>query len=191
MLRRLLLLMCALPVLATGQEELSPLLEDELPVLVLERRPKMVLGWLEYVRLPLSGMRVKTKLDPGAKTSSMQATNLEYFQRADRPWVRFDFTDTNLDTGRLESYRLEGPLVREVEIKRHGAPNVTRPVVAMQFCLFHQLYQAEFSLTDRDKFNYSILLGRSFLAAVALVDSSEMFLSRPNCEGNTFVQEVM
>jgi len=173
MLRRLLLLMCALPVL------------------VLERRPKMVLGWLEYVRLPLSGMRVKTKLDPGAKTSSMQATNLEYFQRADRPWVRFDFTDTNLDTGRLESYRLEGPLVREVEIKRHGAPNVTRPVVAMQFCLFHQLYQAEFSLTDRDKFNYSILLGRSFLAAVALVDSSEMFLSRPNCEGNTFVQEVM
>jgi len=45
--------------------------------------------------------------------------------------------------------------------------------------------------TDRDKFNYATLLGRSFLAVVALVDSSEIFLSRPNCEGNTFVQEVM
>jgi len=187
----LLSLLCALPVLAAGQEEANPLLEDELPVVALEKRPKMILGWLEYVRLPLSGLRVKTKLDPGAKTSSMQATNLEYVERAGRTWVRFDFTDQNLDTGRQESHRLEGPLVREVEIKRHGAPNVIRPVVAMQFCLFHQLYQAEFSLTDRDKFNYSILLGRSFLAVVALVDSSEIFLSRPNCEGNTFVQEVM
>ena len=39
-----------------------------------EKRPKMILGWLESVRLQQSGMRIKTKLDPGAKTSSMQAT---------------------------------------------------------------------------------------------------------------------
>lgn len=177
---------------------LSPLLLLVLlsaPVMVAaeaapEKRPKMILGWLESVRLQQSGMRIKTKLDPGAKTSSMQATNVQRFDREGESWVRFDFTDVDLDTGREETHRLEGPMVREVVIKRHGAPNVTRPVVAMEFCLFHQIYRAEFSLADRDKFNYAILLGRSFLAKVALVDPSETFLSRPACEGNVQVEET-
>ena len=155
------------------------------------RAPKMILGWLESTRLAGADMRIKTKLDPGAKTSSLQGTNIEYFQRDGQTWVRFDFTDTDLDTEQQETHRLEGRLMRKVVIKRHGAPNVTRPVVSQQFCLFHQLYNTEFSLTDRAKFNYAMLLGRSFLADVALVDSSETFLSRPACEGNTYVQDVL
>ncbi|AFU97535.1 ATP-dependent zinc protease [Simiduia agarivorans] len=155
------------------------------------KSPKMILGWLESVRLQQADMRIKTKLDPGAKTSSMQASNIEYFKKGSKTWVRFDFTDTNLDTKKEETHRFEAPLTREVIIKRHGAPNITRPVVAMQFCLFHQVYRAEFSLADRDKFNYSILLGRSFLSTVALVDSGEIFLSSPQCEGNTLIQEAL
>lgn len=155
------------------------------------RDPKMILGWLESTRLEGPGIRVKTKLDPGAKTSSMQATNIEYFQRSEKPWVRFDFSDINLDTDEEETHKLEGPLVREVVIKRHGAPNVTRPVVAQEICLYHQIYRAEFSLTDRDKFNYAILLGRSFLANVTLVDSAEIFLSRPACDGHTAVRDLI
>ncbi len=155
-----------------------------------EKQPKMILGWLESVRLMQADMRIKTKLDPGAKTSSMQATEVERFQKQGKTWVRFNFTDIDLDTGEEETHQLEGPLVREVVIKRHGAANVTRPVVSMEFCLYHQIYRAEFSLADRDKFNYAILLGRSFLSSVALVDSSEIFLSRPACEGNALVQET-
>ncbi len=155
------------------------------------RAPKMIMGWLESVQLLPANMRIKTKLDPGAKTSSMQATNIEYFDKQGEPWVRFDFTDTNLNTKKRETHRLEGPLVRRVVIKRHGAKNIIRPVVAMNFCLYHQVYRTEFSLADRRKFNYAILLGRSFLSKVALVDSSETFLSRPACEGNTFIQDAL
>jgi hypothetical protein len=151
----------------------------------------MILGWLETTELLGSDMRIKTKLDPGAKTSSMQATNIEQLERDGQPWVRFDFTDEDVDTDEERTLRLEGPLVREVVIKRHGAPNVTRPVVAMEICLYHQIYRAEFSLTDRDKFNYAILLGRSFLAGVALVDSAETFLSRPDCKGHTAVRDLV
>jgi len=158
--------------------------------LAQERQPKIILGWLESIRLQQSDMRIKTKLDPGAKTSSMQATNIERFQKEGQHWLRFEFTDIDLDTNQEETHLLTGPLIREVVIKRHGAPNVTRPVVAMEFCLYHQIYRAEFSLADRDKFNYAVLLGRSFLSKVALVDSSETFLSRPTCEGNVSVQEV-
>jgi hypothetical protein len=161
------------------------------PAIGQGKNPKMILGWLESTTLAGTGMRIKTKLDPGAKTSSLQATNIEYVERDGRTWVRFDFTDTDLDTEQMQTHRVEGPLVREVVIKRHEAENVTRPVVTMQFCLYHQLYRTEFSLADRGKFNYSMLLGRSFLSKVALVDSSEIFLSRPACEGNTLVQEAL
>lgn len=154
------------------------------------RAPRMILGWLETTELMASGMRIKTKLDVGAKTSSMQATKLEHFKKDGKPWVRFDFTDTDVFTEKEQTLRLEGPLVREVVIKRHGAPNVTRPVVTQEFCLYNQLYRAEFSLTDRGKFNYAILLGRSFLSEVALIDPAETFLSRPACEGNSKVRDI-
>ena len=156
-----------------------------------ERQPKMILGWLETTEFVDSGMRIKTKLDPGARTSSMQATNIEHFTRDGAPWVRFDFTDEDMVTGKEQTLHLQGPLVREVQIKRHGAPNVTRPVVAQEICLYHQIYRAEFSLTDRDKFNYAILLGRVFLEDVALVDSSETFLSQPDCDGHTAVRNLI
>ncbi|UTA46472.1 ATP-dependent zinc protease [Simiduia sp. 21SJ11W-1] len=155
------------------------------------RAPKMVVGWLESVQLLPADMRIKAKLDTGAKTSSLHAKNIEYFKKDGKTWVRFDFTDTNLDTKKKETHRLEGPLTREVVIKRHGAKNITRPVVAMNFCLYHQVYRTEFSLANRSKFNYSVLLGRSFLSKVALVDSSEIFLSRPACEGNNFIQDAL
>jgi hypothetical protein len=154
------------------------------------RNPRMVLGWLETTQLVGSGVRIKTKLDVGAKTSSMQATNIERFEREGEPWVRFDFTDEDVDSEKMHTLRLEGPLVREVVIKRHGAPSITRPVVTQEFCLYNQIYRTEFSLADRGKFNYSILLGRSFLSRVALVDPSETFLSRPSCEGDTTVLDI-
>lgn len=154
------------------------------------RAPKLILGWLETTQLSGAGMRIKTKLDVGAKTSSMQATNIVHFQRDGKPWVSFDFTDMGVNTRKEQTLRREGPLVREVTIKRHGAANVTRPVVTQEFCLYNQIYRTEFSLTDRDKFNYAILLGRSFLSEVALIDSSETFETRPNCDGNTSVRVV-
>jgi len=162
-----------------------------LPSLADVRAPKMILGWLETTQLMDSGMRIKTKLDVGAKTSSMQATDIEHFQRDGKPWVSFDFVDTDVETREEKTLRLEGPLVREVVIKRHGAPNVTRPVVTQEFCLYNQVYRAEFSLTDRGKFNYAILLGRSFLSEVALIDSAETFLSRPACESKPKVVTII
>jgi hypothetical protein len=154
------------------------------------RAPKMILGWLETTQILGSDMRIKTKLDVGAKTSSMQATNIQHFEKDGKPWVRFDFTDEDVDTEKVHTLRLEGPLVREAEIKRHGAPSVTRPVVTMAICVYNQLYRTEFTLTDRGNFNYAILLGRSFLSKVALVDASALFLSRPNCEGDTTVLDI-
>ena len=155
-----------------------------------ERTPKLILGWLESAHILGSDMRIKVKLDPGAKTSSILATNVERFERDGNPWVRFDFHDEDVDTEKKHALRLEGPLVRDAVIKRHGAPSVTRPVVTQVICLHNQLFRTEFTLADRGNFNYTMLLGRSFLSKVAIVDSSATFLSRPNCKGDNTVVEI-
>ncbi|MEE4143834.1 MAG: RimK/LysX family protein [Halieaceae bacterium] len=175
----------------TAIASLLLLLAPGWPAMADTRAPKMILGWLETTELVGADMRIKTKLDVGAKTSSIQAINIERFERDGDPWVKFDFTDEDVDTEKEQTLRLEGPLVREVVIKRHGAKSITRPVVALELCLFHQIYRAEFSLADRGKFNYSILLGRSFLEKVAVIDPSETFLSRPSCEGHTTVMDIV
>ena len=57
-----------------------------------DRVPKLILGWLETTQILGSDMRIKVKLDPGAKTSSLQATNVQRFERDGNPWVRFDLS---------------------------------------------------------------------------------------------------
>ncbi|MEM8561069.1 MAG: RimK/LysX family protein [Pseudomonadota bacterium] len=153
--------------------------------------PKLVLGWLEPVDLVGKEMRVKAKLDVGALTSSMHAQNIERFERDGETWVRFEFTHENELTQENQTLELEGPLVRNVLIKRHGAPSIRRPVITHTFCLYNQIYRAEFSLTDRTEFIYPILLGRSFLSEVALIDSSETFLSEPICTTGEDVVDIL
>jgi len=46
----------------------------------------------------------------------------------------------------------------------------------LAICKNGRVYETEFTLNDRSNFNYPILLGRSFLENVALVDAGETFL---------------
>lgn len=117
-------------------------------------------GWLEWVVLEPWGIKLKGKLDTGAKTSSLHAVDIEYFQRDGKEWVRFKTFDPRRKT---KPVIIERPLLRDVRIKRHTAAYQERPVVALDVCLGGRLVTAEFSLIDRGRFNYPVLLGRSLL----------------------------
>lgn len=117
-------------------------------------------GWLEWVVLEPWGLKLKGKLDTGAKTSSLHAVDIEYFQREGKTWVRFKTFDPRRKT---KVVTIERPLIRNVRIKRHKAVDQERPVVALDVCLGDRLITTEFSLIDRGRFNYPVLLGRRVL----------------------------
>ncbi len=135
-----------------------------------------VYGYLEKVDLPGVGLALKARLDTGATTSSVHAVEIETFEREGQTWVRF-----RLDHGDERGPLVERPVARWVRIKRKGAPPQRRPVVRLDLCLGDQLRRVEVSLSDRSDFLYPVLLGRNFLAGVALVDSSRRFTARPGC----------
>ncbi|MEP1215723.1 MAG: RimK/LysX family protein [Marinobacter sp.] len=155
------------------------------------------LGFVEWVVLEETGLRLKARLDTGAKTSSLHAVNVEPFEKDDEEWVSFqlplaDHQDQDdADGANLEEVILEFslPVERTVKIKRKGAPSQRRFVVNMEFCIAGTTHKTEFSLTDRSKFSYPALLGRRFMSDDnILIDSSDAFLSQKECEHKSLAE---
>ncbi|MCK0164166.1 ATP-dependent zinc protease [Marinobacter sp. S6332] len=151
------------------------------------------LGFVEWVVMNDTGLRLKARLDTGAKTSSLHAVNVEEFKQDDQKWVKFqipladhkdhpvdDESSINQEEIILE---LERPVVRTVLIKRKGAPSQRRYVVMMDFCIAGTHHQTQFSLTDRGNFSYPVLLGRRFMRDDnILIDSADSFIANKECE---------
>ncbi|MBT3504567.1 MAG: hypothetical protein HN475_02165 [Piscirickettsiaceae bacterium] len=138
----------------------------------ITRNKQIVAGWLENVVLEPWQIKLRAKLDTGAKTSSLHAIDIQRFTQNGEPWVRF-LTEDKKNEVSLKPVEL--PVKREVKIKSHHKDAVSRPVVELQLCLNGHLYKGEFSLVDRSRFNYPILLGRRVLKQRILVDASMTF----------------
>lgn len=138
-----------------------------------------VYGWVEFVELHLNGqpLRLKAKLDTGARSSSLDATDITPFERDHQRWVRFRVSLPGLKQSQI----MEQPVERYVRIKRHSGPYDRRPVIRMQLCLGDELRTVDVNLTDRGRFIYPLLLGRKALARLAVVDPARTFIREPAC----------
>ena len=139
-----------------------------------------VLGWVEEGLILPERVAVKFKLDTGALTSSMHAENIDHFEKDGEDWVRFTVELEDINTDKQVRTRLERPLIRDIKVRGAGGAE-ERPVVLMKVCLGSQMYEEQFSLNDRDKMNYPVLIGRRTLEKVGLVDSSKTFTIEPSC----------
>lgn len=162
----------------TGGDDNAQAAEPSPPASVEEAKAKVIAGWLETITLPATGWVIKAKLDTGAKTSSIHATNIEEFKRDGKRWVRFDVHDS---TKKESPVTLERRQIRRVRIKDHDDPATRRSVVELEICLDGRLHKAQFTLADRGNFHYPVLLGRRFLDGVAVVDPAEKYLTSPSC----------
>jgi hypothetical protein len=139
-----------------------------------------VFGWVEEGLIFPEKVAVKFKLDTGALTSSMHAENIDRFEKDGDDWVRFTLEMEDIDTDRNIEKRLEREVVRDIKVRGAGGAE-ERPVVLMKVCLGNKIYEEQFSLNDRDKMNYPVLVGRRTLENLGLVDSSKTFTVEPDC----------
>lgn len=137
-----------------------------------------VFGWIEEVMLvPGRRWKLNAKLDTGADTSSLDARDIKRVKFRDKSYVRFNVTDPA--TG--ERVSLRRPYVRSVRIRRHDGAHQRRRVVLMTVCLGDQERVIEVTLTDRTEFDYPLLLGRSALVGLAIVDPNAELTREPSC----------
>lgn len=133
---------------------------------------KAILGRVEYVWLDGANHYLKARIDTGAKSSSLSATNVQRFERNGDRWVRFDvalYDDQPPVT-------LEAPLLRHVKIRQASVDELERRAVVKLSVRLGEIHEeTEFTLSDRNEMLYSVLLGRSFLRDIAVVDVAKKF----------------
>ncbi|WP_300425458.1 ATP-dependent zinc protease [uncultured Thalassolituus sp.] len=134
---------------------------------------KVVVGSNEWIYLNPPGIHLAARVDTGAATSSISATNIVRFERDGKRWVSFD-----LEIDNQEPVHLEARLKRNVRIRQASYDDTDRrPVVELDVMLGENLrQQTEFTLADRSRMSYPVLLGRSFLRDMALVDVGSEYL---------------
>lgn len=142
---------------------------------------RVIAGWVEPIVLIESGDRIKAKLDTGAKTSSVNAFDIERYKKKGKTWVRFKLVYKTA-TGEERELQMQRPLVRNIKVKEHEGPNDRRAVVMLEFCFAGQMHSTQFSLVDRSKFVYPVLLGRRFLENAVLLDPKATFLTQASCQ---------
>ncbi|WP_263078856.1 RimK/LysX family protein [Endozoicomonas sp. Mp262] len=135
----------------------------------------VTIGAIEHVLFTETGTRLKARIDTGAKTSSLDARDLEVFKKNGQDWVRFTLPPT--DKNNEPPVTTEFPVVRFVHIKRHGLESEERPVIIMQAQIGNIKLPTEFTLRDRSDYEFPVLIGTRFLKQSAIVDVSKKFMA--------------
>lgn len=134
---------------------------------VIKVLPNNVIGAVERIYLPPMKSAFLARIDTGATTSSLDADSVKQFERDGDRWV--SFTIVNRETG--EKHTFEKPRVKGIKIRRAGE-NERRPIVNMDVKMGGEKFKANFTVAEREKFDYQMLVGRNILSGRAIVDVS-------------------
>jgi len=147
-----------------------PAVSDEACAQPPESSAKLMVGQLEQVWLQNLQLALPARIDTGAETASLDARNIELFERDGRRWVRFEIFHP--ETG--EAIQMERKLKRMVAIiQSNTTDSERRPVIKLGVTIGHISQTAEFTLSDRSHLDYQLLIGRNILQDVMVVDVSE------------------
>ena len=136
---------------------------------VLARRPLGVIGAVELAVLLPQRVIMQARIDTGATTSSLDARNVQRFERDGQRWVRFEVVDRENE----KTHTIETPQTRVVRIKQYSGAFEERSVAKLSISLGGVVFNREFSLADRSGYDFPLLIGRNLLDGQAIVDVAQ------------------
>lgn len=138
----------------------------------------LVVGWVERVCVQPGNVVLAAKVDTGAVTCSLHASDVQQFKRDEQLWVRIRLAGED-----GSNVLVERPVMGTRRIKRHFGQFQERVVVKLTICIGHLCKEVETSLVDRTGFEYPLLIGRNFMEGDLLVNPSVKFTVEPRCTG--------
>ena len=128
------------------------------------------IGEKEWALVEPGNLVLEARIDTGAETSSIHAEDIKLIEKDGKRWIRFSLTDPATD----EKVSLERRLHRRITVKQKtGEANEPRYVVRMWVTLGDTRTWLDVSLSDRDDFEFPLLLGRNKLVDNFVVDVSK------------------
>jgi len=130
-----------------------------------------VVGWREYVGLPDLGLTspIRAKVDTGATTSALHAHRLTESGGFATFWVHPRQRNATGAT------KVNARVVDHRTVKSSNGHAERRPVIETHILIGDHAWPIRITLTRRDAMGYRMLLGRSALKEVALVDVAQSY----------------
>ncbi len=141
------------------------------------RKKKKIIGWREWVKLPdLKVLKIKAKIDTGARTSALHAFRVTPFTKDGASYVRFYVHP--LQRKNKPEVKCVALVIDHRTITDSGGKREERPVIRTVLKIGKSRYPIELTLTNRDQMGFRMLLGRQALRRRYLVDPSRSFVIR-------------
>lgn len=139
-----------------------------------ERASKpVVIGWREWVELPDWGLRMKAKVDTGARSSSIDVAEIEHL-----PGNRIRFL-VHRRRKREKVHTVEADLHRVTRVRSSSGHVQERLVVSTRLRLAGVEKDILLTLTSRRKMLHRMLLGREALQDDFLIAAGVDHLAKP------------
>ncbi|HEX4888639.1 MAG TPA: RimK/LysX family protein [Luteibaculaceae bacterium] len=138
---------------------------------------RQVIGRADIIDFPGIGLLgAKVKIDTGADTSAIHASKIKVVERDGNRWLSCEF---------VRGKPMFFEHFRQTRVKSSNGAQQDRFVVELGFMLFGKIFLADFTLTNRTKMNFPVLLGRRFLRKRFVVDVALKNLSYKKSLKNT------
>ena len=135
----------------------------------------VILGEIESVSVDTLSQRFDARIDTGAETSSLNAVDIQEFERDGQKWVKFHLSDKNIASE--QQVWIKAPILRYAKIRQSSSPATEKRAVVELWVTLGDIHEkAQFTLADRSQMSHAILLGREFIQDIALVDVSKKHL---------------
>lgn len=129
-------------------------------------------GWEEWVALPDLGMpAIKAKVDTGARTSALHASDIEVFGPASKPKVRFIVHPIEGDTN--VAIPCSANILDRREVTSSNGEGELRYVIGSKLAVNGQSWPIEITLTNRSAMTSRMLLGRQALGEHITITASD------------------
>lgn len=134
---------------------------------------KKVIGRREMVNFPLLQLNeVEAKIDTGAYTSVIHCANIREVTLANGSRViQFQLLDSSHPQYNHKLFEFTDFALRD--IKSSFGDVQERYVIRTQIQVYEEIFEAEFSLSDRSDLKYPVLIGRALLQNNFVVDVSK------------------
>lgn len=136
------------------------------PIVIPPQYLKPIVGRVEWVEFPNWKLKLRARIDTGAKSCSIHAINIERVTENGEVFVLFDtFVDE-------KPVRLKSKFVKEAKVTSTSGVSENRIIISELMKMGKYKEEVIINLNDRTNLTYPILIGRNFLMGKFLVDVS-------------------
>lgn len=141
----------------------------------MELTEHIIIGGEEWCAFPaLHIPAIKARVDSGAKTSTIHASNIHKFTRKGEKWVSFEVYPIQ-DTRRI-TIRCKARIIDYRNVKSSSGISEKRYVIQSVLRIGNYQWPIELTLANRDSMGFRMLLGREAMENRVFVDPANSFL---------------